>query len=129
MDLDNKSKFVEMHQMTVLRQMLTFARDALGVEISINLNADWSGSMEGDMGASFRDIGEAVEKTKEFIKKHMAQQIDKHNRELKAVIERTKKIAKSRDTWKALGEDVLEGKYEIPEKSLSTDGVCQDVRK
>jgi len=115
MDLDKKSKFVEMHQMAVLRQMLTFAREALSIEITIQLQPDFSGYLQGEMNHGFDDIGQAVEHTKEFLRGHLAKQIDSHTKQLKSHIEQTKEIAKARDEWKDLGEQILEGKYEVPE--------------
>jgi len=120
MDLDNKSKFVEMHQMAILRQMLTFAREALHLEVTINLQPDFSGSLNGDMNAGFDDIGQAVEAAKNFIRNRLAKEIDNHNQQLRAHVEETKQIAKNRDAWKELGEKVLAGKYEIPEEPIHT---------
>jgi len=116
MDLDAKSKFVEMHQLTVLRQMLTFAREALALEATITLNADFSGHLEGEIRGGFNNIGEAVEIAKDQIKNHMAKHITSLSQQLKAHVEQTKELAVARDEWKALGEQVLEGKYEVPEK-------------
>lgn len=118
MDLDNKSKFVEMHQMTALRQMLEFAKETLGQEIAIILNADFSGKFEGAMGNRFDHIGEAVEHAKEFVKKHVAQTINQYNNNLKESIERTKKLSDDREEWRKLGEEVLAGKYTIPEEAM-----------
>jgi hypothetical protein len=118
MDLDNKSKFVEMHQTAVLRQMLEFAKSALSLDIVINLNYDFTGNFSGAMGGSFEHIGEAANMVKEEIKKHVAKTITTYNKNLKHHIEETKRIAKERDQWRALGEDVLTGKYTVPEEVL-----------
>jgi hypothetical protein len=115
MDLDNKSKFVEMHQMAVLRQMMEFSRAALSVEINIILNPDFSGHFEGGCSGSFECIGEAVEIVKSNIKKIVVKTIDQMNKDLVASIENTKQIADRREKWKELGHDVMAGKYTIPE--------------
>ena len=119
MDLDNKSKFIESHQLSVLRQMLTFAREALNLETTITLNPDFSGYLGGGINARFDNIGEAVEAAKQQLKAHMAKNIDNLNKRLRQHIEQTKEIAANRDEWKALGEQVIVGKYEIPETPLN----------
>lgn len=130
MELDGKSRYVEMHHTAVLRQMLEFAHKALKLDIQITLNHDYSGIFKtGDAlvgSGAFGSIVEAVEILKEIIKQRVAKQIDYHNKQLRETIEKVKEINKNRDNWKTLGEQVLEGKWEIPEVIPATDTKRED---
>jgi hypothetical protein len=122
MDLDKKSKFVVMHQMGMIQQMLEFAKKAIGLELVLSLNSDFSGiithKMELGNKKEFADVTGAMNAVQEMIEKAIAKRLDHHNKDIKSLAKKVEKINDERKKLVEIGERVLEKKFTIHEKPI-----------
>jgi hypothetical protein len=116
--MDPNSKMVMMHHMVLLQTMMKFANETLGYGLTLTLDANFAGSVEGTFGQveTFNDIPAAVDLVRKAIEGFVAVQIESYNNELKAHVEHARKLDASRKVWKQVGDQLLEGVWGVPEE-------------
>jgi hypothetical protein len=116
MEMDEKSRYAEMHLLTVLRQLVEFAHKVLDINITINLESDSTGALTGDIAVDFESVSDAVDKCKQTLENTVARQLHGFNVKIEQSIKAAKSMDAERTKWKELAENMVKGKWDSTEE-------------